>query len=293
MVPMDVRADVAVWLQHARECFGGDLPVSAAGSLPKAMVTPPVEPESGAEPPKQQSSRHPATAARPTADGGPRADAPDPVESGVQVAPRAAVAVPGRAEPAGSPADRLEALRAQAAACVRCKLSATRSNVVFGEGSAAAQVMFIGEAPGFHEDQQGRPFVGAAGQLLDKIIENAMGLRRADTYIANINKCRPPENREPEPDEVAACIPFLREQVRILQPKVIVCLGRVASSNLLGSSLPMRTLRGRELTYEGIPVVVTWHPAYLLRNPEAKRDTWEDVKRVNRLLGLPEDPRRT
>ncbi len=198
----------------------------------------------------------------------------------------AAPVAPAAADPALS----LAALREHIGVCTRCKLSHGRKQVVFGDGSPRARVMFIGEAPGFHEDQQGLPFVGAAGQLLDKIIENAMGLKRADTYIANVNKCRPPENREPEPDEVAACLPFLRQQVQIIRPAVIVCLGRVASSNLLGTSLPMRALRGRALTYEGIPVVVTWHPAYLLRTPSAKRETWDDIKRVNRLLGLPERP---
>src|SRR5690606_25615696 len=215
-----------------------------------------------------------------------------------EAAPAAAAPTPAAAEPARAaeaPADAaagLAALAARLADCTRCKLHAGRTQVVFGEGNPRARVMFIGEAPGFHEDQQGRPFVGPAGQLLDRIITGGMGLRREDVYIANVNKCRPPNNRDPEPDEVAACLPFLREQVRLIRPEVIVCLGRVASSNLLGTTLHMRALRGRALTYEGIPVVVTWHPAYLLRNPAAKRETWEDIKRVHRLLGLPEQPAR-
>jgi uracil-DNA glycosylase len=127
--------------------------------------------------------------------------------------------------------------------------------------------------------------------LLDRIIEGAMGLRRDQVYIANINKCRPPANRQPEPDEVAACLPFLHRQIQILAPAVIVCLGRTAVHNLLGTNEPMRSLRGRDLDYHGVPVVVTWHPAYLLRDPSHKRETWEDIKRVNRLLGLPEVPR--
>ena len=177
--------------------------------------------------------------------------------------------------------------------CTRCTLHTLgRKQVVFGEGAVPAPVMFVGEAPGFHEDREGRPFVGAAGQLLDRIITNAMGLRRDEVYIANVIKCRPPENRDPEPDEVAACLPYLREQVRLVQPRVIVCLGRVAARALLGTDQSMARLRGQDLTFDGIAVVATWHPAYLLRKPEAKAETWEDIKRVNRLLGRPEVPGR-
>jgi uracil-DNA glycosylase family 4 len=182
-------------------------------------------------------------------------------------------------------------LEQAALACERCKLCQTRTTVVFGEGNPDARVMFVGEAPGQREDETGRPFVGRAGQLLDKIIENAMGMQRQDVYIGNINKCRPPGNRDPEPDEVAACLPFIREQVRLVQPEVIVTLGRVAAWNLLHTKDAMKNLRGRTLLYEGIPVVATWHPAYLLRNPSAKAGCWEDIKRVNRLLGHPEVPR--
>jgi len=164
--------------------------------------------------------------------------------------------------------------------------------VVFGEGDPNARVMFVGEAPGQREDETGRPFVGRAGQLLDKIIQNAMGMRRQDVYIGNINKCRPPGNRDPEPNEVAACLPFIRDQVRLVGPEVIVTLGRVAAWNLLGTRDAMKNLRGRKLLYEGTPVVATWHPAYLLRNPAAKVGCWEDIKRVNRLLGNPEVPRK-
>jgi DNA polymerase len=202
-----------------------------------------------------------------------------------------APADPGTEPPSphtGDPAAALAALRARALGCTRCKLAGTRTQVVFGEGAPRARVMFVGEAPGFHEDRQGRPFVGPAGQLLDRIIENAMGLARADVYIANVNKCRPPENRTPQPDEVAACLPFLAEQVQIVRPDVVVALGRVAAAGLLGRDTSVASLRGRQLDYQGIPVVVTWHPAYLLRNPAAKRETWDDIKRVNLLLGRPE-----
>ena len=162
--------------------------------------------------------------------------------------------------------------------------------MVFGEGDPAARVMFIGEAPGTMEDQTGRPFVGPSGELLDRILNNAMGLQREEVFIANINKCHPPSNRNPEADEVAACLPFLRRQVEIVQPEVIVCLGRIAAQNLLGSTDSLTRMRQQQHEYCGIPVVVTWHPAYLLREPSHKRQAWDDIKRVNRLLGLPEDP---
>jgi uracil-DNA glycosylase len=151
-------------------------------------------------------------------------------------------------------------------------------------------VMFIGEAPGAREDASGRPFVGDAGQLLDRILQAAMGLERSEAFIANVNKCRPPGNRAPEPDEVAACLPYLKQQVELVQPKVLVCLGRTAAQNLLGSSDSIAKMRQQQHEYLGIPVVVTWHPAYLLREPSHKRETWEDIKRVNRLLGRPEVP---
>lgn len=193
-------------------------------------------------------------------------------------------------EPVDDPVARLQALRNEVLPCTRCKLSQGRTHTVFGEGNPRARVMFIGEAPGAREDQTGRPFVGDAGQLLDRIITGAMGLQRQDVYIANINKCRPPGNRAPEPDEVAACLPFLRQQIEIVRPEVLVCLGRTAAQNLLSTTASTTALRGRELEYLGIPVVVTWHPAYLLREPAHKRETWEDIKRVNRLLGRPEVP---
>ena len=212
--------------------------------------------------------------------------APEPERDAVQ--PVQAVAP--EPEPERDAASELAALGAEVAPCTKCKLHRGRSNLVFGEGSANARVMFIGEAPGQVEDETGRPFVGRSGQLLDKIIENAMGMTRQDVYIANINKCRPPGNRDPEPDEIATCLPWLRQQIAIIRPEVLVTLGRVACWNLLGITESMRRVRGRELAYEGIPVVPTWHPAYLLRNPAAKAETWEDIRRVNKMLGNPEIP---
>jgi uracil-DNA glycosylase len=170
--------------------------------------------------------------------------------------------------------------------CRRCRLSEQRTKIVFGVGHARARLMFVGEGPGADEDRQGEPFVGRAGQLLDRIII-AMGLARADVYIANIVKCRPPENRTPLPDEAATCITFLQAQVRIIQPEVIVALGKTAATGLTGVAIDSITReRGRWLEYEGIPVKVTFHPAYLLRNPAAKRPVWEDMQDVMTRLGL-------
>jgi DNA polymerase len=217
-------------------------------------------------------------------------DLPLPRAHALAVAAPAAPPTTAGDQPAGDQPETLDALRESIRDCARCKLCRGRTQVVFGEGAPDARVMFVGEAPGAREDEQGRPFVGPAGQLLTRIIENAMGLARAHTYIANVNKCRPPGNRNPEPDEIAACLPFLRRQIELIRPAVIVALGRVAAHNLLGTTRPMRDLRGANLSYAGIPVVVTWHPAYLLRTPSAKRETWDDIKRVNRLLGRPETP---
>jgi uracil-DNA glycosylase len=183
------------------------------------------------------------------------------------------------AEDAGGRRATLETLREQALGCTACPLAATRTRVVFGTGDPDADLMFVGEGPGYHEDQRGEPFVGAAGELLDKII-GAIGFERAHVYIANVVKCRPPNNRDPRPDEVAACIGFLREQIRLVRPRVLVALGRVAAQNLLASSAPIGRLRGRWHDFEGVPLRVTYHPAALLRDPSLKRPTWEDMQVV-------------
>lgn len=182
-------------------------------------------------------------------------------------------------------ADNLEQVRADLGDCPRCKLSQSRTHIVFGEGNPTADLMFVGEGPGQQEDQQGRPFVGKAGQLLDKIIE-AMGLSRADVYIANVVKCRPPENRVPEPDEVGACEPFLFRQIDIIKPKVIVALGGTALKCLLSEEAKITRMRGQFTEYRGTKLMPTYHPAFLLRNPDAKKDVWEDMKKVKAELGL-------
>jgi DNA polymerase len=195
-----------------------------------------------------------------------------------------AEAEPVGPEPPADPAAALDAIRADIGDCTRCKLHTLgRTKIVFGVGNPRADLMFVGEAPGADEDEQGIPFVGRAGQLLTRIIE-AIGLKREDVYIANVIKCRPPGNRNPEPDEVATCEPFLLRQIDAIRPKVIVALGTFAARTLVGANVPISRLRGRVFTCRGARLVPTFHPAYLLRNPEAKRDTWEDMKKVRRLL---------
>jgi len=186
---------------------------------------------------------------------------------------------------ATSQADALKALRAHIGPdCTRCKLHTLgRKQVVFGVGNPNADLMFVGEAPGADEDIQGEPFVGRAGQLLTKIIE-AIGLTRDSVYIANVIKCRPPGNRNPEPDEVDQCEPFLFRQIDIIKPKVIVALGKFAAQSLLRTTDPITRIRGREYKYRDAILMPTYHPAYLLRNPASKREVWEDMKRVRAIL---------
>ncbi len=173
----------------------------------------------------------------------------------------------------------LEAVRENLGDCRRCDLYKSRNNIVFGEGNPRAALVFVGEAPGGDEDRQGRPFVGRAGALLTRIIE-AMGMKREDVYICNILKCRPPGNRNPLPAEIDACEPFLRDQLRAIKPKVICALGAYAASTLLKKNAPITVMRGTFHVYEGIPLMPTYHPAYLLRNAGAKKVVWEDMKRV-------------
>ncbi|HMQ10907.1 MAG TPA: uracil-DNA glycosylase [Oligoflexia bacterium] len=167
--------------------------------------------------------------------------------------------------------------------CQRCQLHSTRKNIVFGVGNKNADLMIVGEAPGRDEDIKGEPFVGRAGQLLTKIIE-AIGLSREEIYIANIIKCRPPENRNPEPEEIEQCEPFLIKQIQSIQPKVICCVGKFAAHTLLKTETPISKLRGQFAEYEGIALMPTYHPAYLLRNPSAKKYVWEDMQLVHAKL---------
>lgn len=182
---------------------------------------------------------------------------------------------------------QLQSIRAEIGDCTRCKLCEGRTNIVFGVGNPIADLMFVGEAPGADEDAQGEPFVGRAGQLLNKIIA-AMGLRREQVYIGNINKCRPPNNRAPLPDEVAACVPFLLQQIAAIQPKVIVCLGSTAVRNLFDDQdIKITKARGIFREWNGVQVMPTYHPAFLLRNPNMKKPVWDDMQKVMAYLGLP------
>lgn len=186
-------------------------------------------------------------------------------------------------ESAGQPGQTLADVREALGDCRRCPLCETRTNLVFGEGNLHAGLVFVGEAPGADEDMQGRPFVGKAGQLLTRIIV-AMGLQRQDVYICNILKCRPPENRNPRPEEIFACEPFLIRQLQAIQPKIICALGTFSAHTLLKTDVPISVLRGRFQRYQGIPLMPTYHPAYLLRNPGAKKQVWEDVQKIMKVL---------
>jgi len=250
-----------------------------------------------AKPPIHSALRTPSTLrSRATAEDG-RSALPPPVaeQETLLTLPGETVPRPGPPLDPQAKAAAFAALRERALACVKCEhLASSRKNVVFGVGSLDAQIMFIGEAPGADEDEQGEPFVGKAGQLLTKIIQ-AMGLQRADVYIGNILKCRPDTpgqsagNRKPSADEMATCIPYLHEQIDLMRPGVIVALGATAVEGLLGKTIGITKLRGTWKTYRGIPLMPTYHPAYLLRNQamSEKRKVWEDMLAVMEKLGMP------
>jgi DNA polymerase len=214
-------------------------------------------------------------------------------DAGVREVSLAAVPRPaGPASPAaphalsdkGCGSEPLLAIRSGLGDCTRCKLHGGRTRLVFGVGNPSAELMFVGEGPGADEDLQGEPFVGRAGQLLTKMIE-AMGFARSEVYIANVVKCRPPGNRDPEPDEIAACEPFLKAQIAAIRPRVVVALGRFAVQTLLRDATPIGKQRGRWREYEGVRLMPTFHPAYLLRNPAEKKPAWEDLQLVMKEFG--------
>ena len=214
--------------------------------------------------------------------------APVAVPSVAPVAPVASVApvsaAPIAVDEATSPRlAELAALAGVAAGCTRCRLAEGRTKVVFGSGNPDAELMFVGEGPGADEDRQGLPFVGAAGELLTKIIQ-AIERTREEVYIANVVKCRPPGNRDPQPDEVATCRGYLDKQIALVRPRILVALGRVAAQTLLGNDAPIGRMRGQWFQVQGIPTMVTYHPAALLRNPALKRPTWEDMQQVRDFL---------
>jgi DNA polymerase len=181
------------------------------------------------------------------------------------------------------PTDELGKIRADLGDCRRCRLCEKRKHIVFGSGNSQAKLMFVGEGPGADEDIQGLPFVGRAGQLLTKMIM-AIGLSREEVYITNVVKCRPPQNRNPEPHEIETCLPFLTRQIASVRPRIICALGRIAAQALLSTQTPISQLRGRFYTVDNIPVMSTYHPAFLLRNPAAKRPVWEDLQAIQREL---------
>ncbi len=274
MVPLD-RA-LAAWLEHLRDLGVEGLRLPLPERLP--VTTGP-----GAAAPGRRAPTPPPGPAQAEA----LEDAPARGSAG-----RVGITTPPPAAPAAADAARrdsaaagLRAIREDIGDCRRCKLCQGRTHIVFGVGNPAADLMFVGEAPGADEDAQGEPFVGRAGQLLTKIIE-AMGLGREDVYIANIIKCRPPENRTPAPREVVSCFPYLRRQIEIIAPDVISVLGNVAARSLLDTQAPISRIRGRWTEYQGIPVLPTFHPAYLLRNPADKRLAWDDLQKIMARLGL-------
>jgi len=179
--------------------------------------------------------------------------------------------------------DRISALKEEVLSCRACPLHRTKKNYVFSDGDPRAKLMFVGEAPGEDEDIQGRPFVGRAGQLLTKMIE-AMGLKRQEVYICNVLKCRPPNNRSPQPEEVSACKGFLLRQIDIVSPRIICCLGKHAAQALLDMEVPITKIRGKEMDFYGRIMIPTYHPAYLLRNPSAKKEAWDDLKKIMKML---------
>jgi len=229
--------------------------------------------------PRQQTRLAPATGPRASRPAAPPAPAAVTAEFPVIQAPSLFEAM-DRVE-----GDTLERIREDIGDCTRCRLHRSRTKIVFGVGNPKAELVFIGEGPGHDEDVQGEPFVGRAGQLLTQMIE-AMGLHRQDVYICNVIKCRPPENRTPEKDEIATCSPFLVRQIAVIQPKVVCCLGNIAFQTILGTNKPISRLRGQWFDYRGARLIATYHPAYLLRNPAAKPDVWADLKKIMAVLGL-------
>jgi DNA polymerase len=219
---------------------------------------------------RQAPSTEPPTAARPVP---------------VDVAPVAAPAAPGTVQPTDTNGVYPDwtSLETAVRGCTKCRLHGTRTQTVFGVGNRRAQWMFVGEAPGADEDRQGEPFVGRAGQLLNAMLF-AAGLKREEVFICNVLKCRPPGNRDPQPDEVEQCEPYLIRQIELIQPKLIVALGRHAAHSLLKTEQPLARLRGQKLSYHGIPMIVTYHPAYLLRNLPDKRKAWEDLCLAKKLM---------
>jgi DNA polymerase len=267
--------------------------LGGATTLGRSQPVPTRDPAESAVPldrAQQTQARSPARAASPAR--APSAAKSDVLQSALPLAgmPAPQTAIERSSVPEAIPEERrsLEEVRNDLGDCTRCKLCSGRTHIVFGVGNPKAELVFVGEGPGADEDEQGIPFVGKAGQLLTKMIE-AMGFSRDEVYICNVVKCRPPNNRNPEPDEIEACSPFLRAQLASIRPKVIVTLGKCAAQSLLGDGTPITRLRGNWREYGGIPVMPTFHPAYLLRSPAEKKNAWADLRQVIKRLGKPSD----
>ena len=301
MSERDPRFDALGWLAIYRDLGVGEFDVRARATSPAPPAAPAAPEETEMREPTttapvaaraartREAAPAPRAAAATPAAEALATNAADAATNAADAAAIAAILEAGR----GRPEAALERLRGEVIGdCRRCRLCEGRTKLVFGVGDPHARLMFVGEGPGADEDLKGEPFVGRAGQLLDKIIA-AMGLSRPQVYIANIVKCRPPNNRTPLPDERAACIGFLKAQIRAIKPEILVALGKTAVEGLTGLELPGITrVRGTWYEFEGVPLKVTFHPAYLLRNPPAKRPVWEDMQDVMRRLGLsPPKPR--
>jgi DNA polymerase len=265
------RARVEAWLR-----YGEDLGVTPFFRDRAAMISAPAEAELAAPAIETSAARIKSTLARPAPSATPAAALPvlaiDPGPSLFDVVDR----VEG---------DSIPRIREDIGDCTRCRLHKGRTKIVYGVGNPRAELVFVGEGPGHDEDVQGEPFVGRAGKLLTQMIE-AMSLRRQDVYICNVVKCRPPENRLPEKDEIATCSPFLFRQLAAIQPKVICCLGACAAQTMLGTNQGISRFRGEWFDFRGSKLIATYHPAYLLRNPNAKSEVWKDLQKVMSVLGL-------
>jgi uracil-DNA glycosylase family 4 len=286
-VDQNNRTRAEAWLRYAEDLgLGPYYRDRAPQSATPGFAGAPPFPEGRVGTPPQISA--PAANPSPTIEASATRRAPEPTTS---ASPKSTSAfIPAVAGPSlfeeKIENDSLERIRADIGPnCTRCKLHKARTNIVFGVGNPKAQLVFVGEGPGRDEDAQGEPFVGRAGKLLTQMIE-AMGLRRPDVYICNVVKCRPPENRLPEPDEIATCSPFLLRQLGVIQPKVICCLGACSAQTMLQTTQGISKFRGEWFDYKGSKLIATYHPAYLLRNPAAKGEVWKDLQKVMAVLGL-------
>ena len=249
-----------------REAFGNDRGADSKTDRRRDLV------KRGAGEPRAKQPREPQSKAKPVAAIAPLFEAPK---------------MEGPIMPHSERQSALDAIRAEVAACTKCaELCASRTQTVPGEGNPSTRLMFIGEAPGAEEDRTGRPFVGRSGMLLTDMITKGMGLSREDVFIGNVVKCRPADNRDPTPQEAANCLPYLKRQIEIIRPEFLCLLGRTAVRYLLDTVMPLSRMRGKWHRYLDVPTVVTWHPAYLLRNPAAKKDTWDDLQMLMKAMGL-------